>query len=56
MRLVKDAKLKVQAAIQEDQVRVSGKNKDDLQRKIIALAARERISGIALQFDELPYH
>ena len=36
VRLVKDTKLKVQAAIQEDKVRVSGKNHDDLQR-IMAL-------------------
>jgi cyclic-di-GMP-binding protein len=48
VRLVKDMKLKLQAAIQEDQVRVSGKNKDDLQ-KIIALL-REKDLGIAVQF------
>jgi hypothetical protein len=48
VRLVKDAKLKVQAAIQEDQVRVSGKNKDDLQRVMALL--REKDLGIALQF------
>ena len=48
VRLVKDSKVRVQAAIQEDQVRVSGKNRDDLQ-KIIALV-KERDLGIALQF------
>ncbi len=48
VRLIKDTKLKVQAAIQEDQVRVTGKNRDDLQ-KIIALL-RERDLGVALQF------
>jgi uncharacterized protein YajQ (UPF0234 family) len=48
VRLVKDSKIKVQASIQEDQVRVSGKNRDDLQR-VIALV-RERDLGIALQF------
>src|SRR5919109_3739309 len=48
VRLIKDTKLKVQAAIQEDQVRVTGKNKDDLQ-KVIALL-REKELGIALQF------
>jgi len=48
VRLVKDTKLRVQAAIQEDQVRVSGKNRDDLQ-KIIALL-KDRDLGIALQF------
>jgi len=31
---IKDAKLKVQASIQEAQVRVTGKNKDDLQKAI----------------------
>ena len=46
--LIKDTKLKVQAAIQEDQVRVSGKSRDDLQ-KVIALL-KERDLGIALQF------
>jgi cyclic-di-GMP-binding protein len=48
VRLIKDTKLKVQASIQEDQVRVSGKSKDDLQR-IMALL-REKDLGIALQF------
>ena len=31
-KMVKGTKLKVQAAIQGDQLRVSGKNKDDLQK------------------------
>jgi cyclic-di-GMP-binding protein len=48
VRLIKDAKLKVQASIQEDQVRVSGKSKDDLQ-KVISMC-REKDLGIALQF------
>ncbi|HMH54033.1 MAG TPA: YajQ family cyclic di-GMP-binding protein [Candidatus Acidoferrum sp.] len=48
VRLIKDSKVRVQAAIQEAQVRVSGKNRDDLQ-KIIALV-KEREFGIALQF------
>ena len=48
VRLVKDTKLKLQASIQDDQVRVSGKSRDDLQ-KVIALL-RERDLGIALQF------
>lgn len=33
-RLIKDSKLKVQAAIQDKQVRVSGKSRDDLQTAI----------------------
>jgi uncharacterized protein YajQ (UPF0234 family) len=48
VRMIKDTKVKVQAQIQEDQVRVSGKNRDDLQ-KIIALL-KERDLGIAVQF------
>jgi hypothetical protein len=31
IKMIKDSKLKVQAQIMDDQVRVSGKNKDDLQ-------------------------
>lgn len=49
VRLIKDTKVKVQASIQEDKVRVAGKNRDDLQ-KIIAML-REKDLGIALQFD-----
>jgi uncharacterized protein YajQ (UPF0234 family) len=48
VRLVKDAKLKVQASIQEKQVRVSGKNRDDLQAVIAMLKGKDL--GIALQF------
>ena len=49
VRLIKDSKVRVQAAIQEDKVRVSGKNRDDLQ-KIIAMV-REKDLGIAVSFD-----
>lgn len=48
VRLIKDAKIKVQASIQEDQVRVTGKSKDDLQR--VMAMVREKDLGIALQF------
>jgi hypothetical protein len=48
VKRVKNAKLKVQAAIQGDQVRVSGKNKDDLQSVIGLL--KESDLGIAMQF------
>ncbi len=48
VRLIKDSKIKVQASIQEDQVRVSGKNRDDLQ-KVIAMV-KEKDLGIAVQF------
>jgi cyclic-di-GMP-binding protein len=48
VRLIKDTKLKVQAQIQEDQVRVFGKNRDDLQAVIKML--REQDLGIEMQF------
>jgi uncharacterized protein YajQ (UPF0234 family) len=48
VRLIKDSKVRVQASIQEDQVRVTGKNRDDLQ-KIIAML-KDKDLGIALQF------
>ena len=48
IRLIKDSKIRVQASIQEKQVRVSGKNRDDLQA-VIALV-KQKDMGIALQF------
>jgi uncharacterized protein YajQ (UPF0234 family) len=48
-RLIKDSKLKVQAQIQGDKVRVSGKKRDDLQEAIALLRKSEL--GIPLQFD-----
>ena len=45
---MKDSKLKVQASIQESQVRVTGKNKDDLQAAMAAVRAPDL--GIELQF------
>ena len=48
VKLVKETKLKVQVAIQGDQVRVTGKKRDDLQAVIQLL--REQDLGIALQF------
>ena len=48
VRTLKDAKLKVQASIQSDQVRVVGRSKDDLQKAIALL--RENDFGIPLQF------
>jgi uncharacterized protein YajQ (UPF0234 family) len=48
VRLIKDSKIRVQASIQENQVRVSGKNRDDLQA-IIALVKGKDLR-IALQF------
>jgi uncharacterized protein YajQ (UPF0234 family) len=48
VKAIKDAKLKVQASIQSDQVRVVGRNKDDLQRAIAIV--KEGDYGIPLQF------
>ncbi len=48
VKLIKEAKLKVQAQIQEDQVRVSGKNRDDLQAVIRLL--KDKDLGIEMQF------
>jgi uncharacterized protein YajQ (UPF0234 family) len=48
VRAIKDAKLKVQASIQGDQVRVSSRNKDELQRAIALI--KENDYGIPLQF------
>ena len=48
VRVIKDLKLKVQSQIQGDQVRVTGKNKDDLQAVIKHL--REKDFGIDMQF------
>lgn len=48
VKIIKDTKLKVQAQIMEEQIRVSGKDKDDLQTVIAAL--RNANVPIALQF------
>ncbi len=47
-RLVKDSKLKVQASIQGDKVRISGKQRDDLQAAIALLRAAKL--DVPLQF------
>jgi uncharacterized protein YajQ (UPF0234 family) len=47
-KVVKDSKLKVQAQIMEDQVRVTGKKIDDLQEVIQLLKGKDL--GIELQF------
>ncbi len=48
VKLVKDSRLKVQAAIQGEQLRVTGKKRDDLQAVMQLL--REAGLGIPLQF------
>ena len=47
--LVKDAKLKVQAAIQGEKVRITGKKRDDLQEAIALLRTQDL--GMPLQYN-----
>jgi uncharacterized protein YajQ (UPF0234 family) len=49
VQVIKDAKLKVQAAIQGEQVRVTGKNRDDLQETIALMRTQDL--GMPLQFN-----
>ena len=49
VKLVKDAKIKVQTAIQGEKIRITGKKRDDLQT-VMALV-READLGQAFQFD-----
>jgi uncharacterized protein YajQ (UPF0234 family) len=48
VKSIKDAKLKVQASIQADQVRVTGRSKDDLQKAMAII--KQNDFGIPLQF------
>jgi hypothetical protein len=48
VKLVKDAKLKVQASIQGEQVRIAGKKRDDLQ--IVIQMLRKQDLDLAMQF------
>ena len=48
VQAIKESKIKVQASIQGDQVRVSGRAKDDLQTVIALVQARD--FGLPLQF------
>ena len=50
VKIIKSSKIKVQAAIQGEQVRVSGKKRDDLQQ-IIQLLKNSDDLGLPLQFN-----
>ena len=51
VKLLKESKLKVQASIQDEQLRVTGKNKDDLQSAIrIIRGAQGEVIDLPLQF------
>jgi len=54
VKLIKDSKLKVQASIQGDTVRVSGKDRDTLQQVIGLL--RNKDFGIDMQFTNYRYN
>lgn len=47
---IKNSKLKVQSSIQGEQIRVTGKSKDDLQEVIKLLRGKEEVFEIPLQF------
>lgn len=49
--IIKDTKLKVQASIQGDSVRVTGKSRDDLQEVIKVLKSKEDSIDAPLQFN-----
>jgi len=49
VKLIKDSKMKVQASIQGDTVRVNGKNRDDLQSAIAFV--KKSITDFPLQFN-----
>jgi uncharacterized protein YajQ (UPF0234 family) len=49
VKIVKDSKIKVQAAIHEDTVRVSGKKRDDLQETMRLLRSQDSLE-LDLQF------
>jgi cyclic-di-GMP-binding protein len=51
VKLIKDSKSKVQAAIQGDSVRVSGKSKDDLQAVIQLVRGKQDELGVDTQFE-----
>jgi uncharacterized protein YajQ (UPF0234 family) len=48
---IKDSKLKVAAQIQDEQVRVTGKNRDDLQQTIALLREKQNSLKVPMQFD-----
>jgi len=49
VRLIKDSKMKVQASIQGDAVRISGAKRDDLQSAIALL--RKEVTDLPLEFN-----
>ncbi len=50
IKVLKDSKMKVQGSIQGDQLRISGKNRDDLQSAIALLRDQQEQLNLDLQF------
>lgn len=50
VKVIKESKLKIQASIQGDQLRVSGKSRDDLQEAIALLKTQQDPMKLDLQF------
>lgn len=50
IQVIKDSKLKVQAQVQDEQVRVTGKNRDDLQSVMALLRENQAKIKVAMQF------
>jgi uncharacterized protein YajQ (UPF0234 family) len=50
IQALKDSKLKVQAQIQDEQVRVTGKNRDDLQSAIAQLRTQQETIKVPMEF------
>jgi uncharacterized protein YajQ (UPF0234 family) len=50
IKVIKESKLKVQGSIQGDQLRISGKNRDDLQEAIALLKPQQEALKVDLQF------
>ena len=48
-RMIKDSKLKVQAAIQEEKVRITGAKRDDLQAAMALI--KKEMTDLPLTFD-----
>jgi uncharacterized protein YajQ (UPF0234 family) len=48
---IKESKIKAQAQIQEEKVRVTGKNRDDLQECIALLRSKQDTLKLPMQFD-----
>lgn len=48
--IIKDSKIKVQAQIQDEKVRVTGKNRDDLQSAIALLKGKQNVIKVPMNF------